>query len=166
MTIKYTSIFHYKALQNLPKLGFLVWKQTIWQPCLAPTEILAPTQWWSTAQLVPRSCRGANSRLRELKNCPLLRSCVDVQHAESHNVEIQIVIIYINGDFTNYLSLLIRTQLMLAVTYKTSEGSNCGRLSGGVKRIWTFQYFLHSTYHQAPPGYMLLVLIIRDSWTK
>jgi hypothetical protein len=24
MTIKYTSIFHSKALQNLPKLGFLV----------------------------------------------------------------------------------------------------------------------------------------------
>jgi hypothetical protein len=32
----YTSIFHYKALQNLPKLGFLVWKQTIWKPCLGP----------------------------------------------------------------------------------------------------------------------------------
>jgi hypothetical protein len=24
MTIKYTNIFHYKALQNLPKLGFWV----------------------------------------------------------------------------------------------------------------------------------------------
>jgi hypothetical protein len=29
----YTKIFHSKTLQNLPKLGFLVWKQTIWQPC-------------------------------------------------------------------------------------------------------------------------------------
>jgi hypothetical protein len=29
--VKYTSIFHSKALHNLPKLGFLVWKQTIWQ---------------------------------------------------------------------------------------------------------------------------------------
>jgi hypothetical protein len=29
---RYTNIFHSKALQNLPKLGFLVWKQTIWQP--------------------------------------------------------------------------------------------------------------------------------------
>jgi hypothetical protein len=26
VTIKYTNIFHCKALQNLPKLGFLVWK--------------------------------------------------------------------------------------------------------------------------------------------
>jgi hypothetical protein len=25
--------FHVKALQNLPKLCFLVWKYTIWQPC-------------------------------------------------------------------------------------------------------------------------------------
>jgi hypothetical protein len=32
MTITYTSIFHCKALQNLPKLGILVWKQTIWKP--------------------------------------------------------------------------------------------------------------------------------------
>jgi hypothetical protein len=31
--IMYTNIFHSKALQNLPKWGFLVWKNTIWQPC-------------------------------------------------------------------------------------------------------------------------------------
>jgi hypothetical protein len=28
----YTNISHNKTLQNLPKIGFLVWKQTIWQP--------------------------------------------------------------------------------------------------------------------------------------
>jgi hypothetical protein len=33
MTTKYTSILHSKALPNLPKLRFLVLKQTIWQPC-------------------------------------------------------------------------------------------------------------------------------------
>jgi hypothetical protein len=33
MDITYTNIFDFKALQNLPKLGFLVWKYTIWQPC-------------------------------------------------------------------------------------------------------------------------------------
>jgi hypothetical protein len=33
MAIKYTSIFHSRALQNLPKFGFLVRKHTIWQPC-------------------------------------------------------------------------------------------------------------------------------------
>jgi hypothetical protein len=32
MVIKYTKIFRSKTLQNLPKLGFLVGKQTIWQP--------------------------------------------------------------------------------------------------------------------------------------
>jgi hypothetical protein len=32
MGMKYTNIFHSKALQNLPKVGFLVWKHTIWQP--------------------------------------------------------------------------------------------------------------------------------------
>jgi hypothetical protein len=31
--IKYRNIFHSKALQNFPKLGFLVRKPTIWQPC-------------------------------------------------------------------------------------------------------------------------------------
>jgi hypothetical protein len=40
---RYTNIFNSKALQNLPKLGFLVSKQTIWQPCLlGPT--LRPNQ--------------------------------------------------------------------------------------------------------------------------
>jgi hypothetical protein len=38
MVIKYTNIFNCKTLQNLPKLGFLVWKQTIWQP------------WWPAAE--------------------------------------------------------------------------------------------------------------------
>jgi hypothetical protein len=32
MVKKRTKIFYCKTLQNLPKLGFLVWKQTIWQP--------------------------------------------------------------------------------------------------------------------------------------
>jgi hypothetical protein len=34
VSIKYTNIFHCKTLRNLPKFGFLVWKQTIWQPCV------------------------------------------------------------------------------------------------------------------------------------
>jgi hypothetical protein len=33
MAKKYTNIFHSEAIQNLTKLGFLVWKYTIWQPC-------------------------------------------------------------------------------------------------------------------------------------
>jgi capsule polysaccharide export protein KpsC/LpsZ len=34
MAIKTTSVFHSKAPKNLPKLEFLVWKRTIWQPWL------------------------------------------------------------------------------------------------------------------------------------
>jgi hypothetical protein len=33
MAIKCINIFFCKILQNLPKLGFLVWKYAIWQPC-------------------------------------------------------------------------------------------------------------------------------------
>jgi hypothetical protein len=33
MVIEYTNLFHFQPLQNLPKLGFLVLKYTIWQPC-------------------------------------------------------------------------------------------------------------------------------------
>jgi hypothetical protein len=36
MTIHYIKIWQPKDLQNLPKLGFLVWKQTIRQPWLWP----------------------------------------------------------------------------------------------------------------------------------
>jgi hypothetical protein len=32
--LKCKHIFYFKALQILPKLGSLVWKRTIWQPCL------------------------------------------------------------------------------------------------------------------------------------
>jgi hypothetical protein len=32
MALKYRNICHCKSLHNLPKLGFLVWKYTIWQP--------------------------------------------------------------------------------------------------------------------------------------
>jgi hypothetical protein len=36
VSIKYTNIFQFKTLQNLPKFGCLVWKQTIWQPWTPP----------------------------------------------------------------------------------------------------------------------------------
>jgi hypothetical protein len=42
MAIKYINIFQSKAIQNLPKSGFLVWKQTIWQPCSTSTRNLYP----------------------------------------------------------------------------------------------------------------------------
>jgi hypothetical protein len=42
MAIEYTNLFHCKALQNLPKLGFLVWKYPIWQP------------WWKASKTFER----------------------------------------------------------------------------------------------------------------
>jgi hypothetical protein len=41
MAIKYIGIYQSEALKFVPKLGFLVWKQTIWQPwikCLLNDE--------------------------------------------------------------------------------------------------------------------------------
>jgi hypothetical protein len=43
ITIKYTIMFHSKALQNIPKSGFLVWKYTIWQPWIGPIIFFLPT---------------------------------------------------------------------------------------------------------------------------
>jgi hypothetical protein len=42
MAIKYTNTFHFKTLQNLPKLGFLVRKETIWQPWFDRAKKMAP----------------------------------------------------------------------------------------------------------------------------
>jgi hypothetical protein len=38
IAIEYTNSFHCKTLQNLPNLGFLVWKYSIWQPCCKRDE--------------------------------------------------------------------------------------------------------------------------------
>jgi hypothetical protein len=43
MSLKYTNIINYKALQNVPKLGFSVCKCTIWQPCIH----MYPCKTWS-----------------------------------------------------------------------------------------------------------------------
>jgi hypothetical protein len=54
MVIKYTNIFLSKTLQNLPKLGVLVWKQTIWQPWPADVwhVLNLPKSWfqWKTIE--------------------------------------------------------------------------------------------------------------------
>jgi hypothetical protein len=40
MAINYTNIFHCNTLQNLPKMGFLVWKYTIWQTCFQSDSLI------------------------------------------------------------------------------------------------------------------------------
>jgi hypothetical protein len=39
VSIEYTNISHSKTLENFSKFGFLVWKQTIWQPWLRPVHV-------------------------------------------------------------------------------------------------------------------------------
>jgi hypothetical protein len=50
---KYTYIIHWKALQKLPKHGFLVWKYTIWQPCCGLRNFFGGK---ITRPLVSKSC--------------------------------------------------------------------------------------------------------------
>jgi hypothetical protein len=40
MAISYIKIFQSKTVQNLPKLEFLVWKQTIWQPWCGAANLI------------------------------------------------------------------------------------------------------------------------------
>jgi hypothetical protein len=71
--IKHTDIFHYKSLQNLPKLGFLVLKYAIWRPW-SMTDEYAPgratvgqlsmtVQSWQARSTSSRPLTSAGSRL-------------------------------------------------------------------------------------------------------
>jgi hypothetical protein len=66
-TIKYTNIFHYKTLQNLPKFGFLVCKFAIWQPwslvTLAEMEFRQISTWLAST-LASFSTMKRSSRLK------------------------------------------------------------------------------------------------------
>jgi hypothetical protein len=56
IAITNTNIFHCKTLHNLPKLEFLAWKYTIWQPCSYPcvlTCLLHSTLSTDLAQVFP-----------------------------------------------------------------------------------------------------------------
>jgi hypothetical protein len=54
--IKYTKVFYCKTHQNLPALGVLVWKQTIWQP------------WSKIRRLIKRNCC---FRVKLADTCPI-----------------------------------------------------------------------------------------------
>jgi hypothetical protein len=50
MAIKFTNSFHCQTLENLPKLVFLVWKYTVWQPfkkAASYNELVALAAWCS-----------------------------------------------------------------------------------------------------------------------
>jgi hypothetical protein len=61
MALEYTNFFHSKALQNLPQLRYLVWKQTNWQPwasVLSPFTALSPH-----LLVLANPCRAVSSTL-------------------------------------------------------------------------------------------------------
>jgi hypothetical protein len=70
VSIKYTNIFHCKTLQNFPKFGFLVWKQTIWQPCSTWQMMRAPSKNWINWTQFSRRESGSWTALK----CKLARS--------------------------------------------------------------------------------------------
>jgi hypothetical protein len=61
MAMKCSSIFNCKTLQNLPRLGFLVLKYAIWQPCgrvqpcnyFVVSDLLKCSFWWVIWTLAP-----------------------------------------------------------------------------------------------------------------
>jgi hypothetical protein len=74
MTIEYANFINSKALKNLPKFGFSVWKHTIWQPWSAVTGY-APdnkNKHYVTSLRLARSPAAAKnkriSKLRRIKN--------------------------------------------------------------------------------------------------
>jgi hypothetical protein len=85
VSIKYSNIFQCKTHQNLPKFGFLVWKQTIWHPCHtvikdwrigirdAFSVRVWPQTWVQTLELI----------LRETKNQKVLNPFVNTLQLSS-----------------------------------------------------------------------------------
>jgi hypothetical protein len=51
--ISFTNIFYCKTLQNLPKLGFFVWNNTIWQPCRCSIDWIIVDNLWPQGQNWP-----------------------------------------------------------------------------------------------------------------
>jgi hypothetical protein len=82
MDKKYADIFHSKALQNLPKVGFLVWKHAIWQPCV---------------RLPPKSCPSRVAALMDL-----FRPKIDV----TISIRANLLIIIYNYNYLVYYKLL------------------------------------------------------------
>jgi hypothetical protein len=84
MVIKYVKIFQSKAVQNLPKLGFLVLKETIWRPCSRRAPMLADQgdqigrifAHWAVAYSLDRFFENFRSSSRVLATFPLIINCV------------------------------------------------------------------------------------------
>jgi hypothetical protein len=82
MSVKFTNIFYCKSLQNLPKLAFLIWKYTIWQP-------------WSRLKVVVQfsyeMCKPLKARWQQgdqmslLKNDPKCSPTLFCQNQYLHN---------------------------------------------------------------------------------
>jgi hypothetical protein len=73
VAIEYTKLFDSKALQILPKLGFLVWKYTIWQPCpgqlFNTLSMVTPKRSITIAKLISRSHPNLPAHIGMHKTC-------------------------------------------------------------------------------------------------
>jgi hypothetical protein len=77
----YTNIFHFKAFQNWPKLGFLVCKYTIWQPWLSDAF---------NSRLTAQLGQNFLSNFRQ-QHAAVLRSFAEIQITDRQNVDSKIV---------------------------------------------------------------------------
>jgi hypothetical protein len=75
VSIKYTNIFHCKTLKNFPKFGFLVWKQTIWQPCLPGLLRRAPAVGQTIRTRNSPKLRIANFAARNISGAKIVADC-------------------------------------------------------------------------------------------
>jgi hypothetical protein len=149
MTIKYTSICHSTALQNFPKLEFLFWKQTIWQPCIAvakkncekvmndvPTYLCSIIHHFIHVAIANPGvdvmliifgdfCQFSAKKLAFFSKTPMLWSqfCILLLCFESKTPFFRI---FFGG---NILKTIIGTKIVLTPSHPT----NCGRLKGRVK---------------------------------
>jgi hypothetical protein len=72
MLIKHTNIFNRNSLQNLPKLGFLIRKYTIWQPWKALLHLR--TSIWSPSNLKKCFLKPFSNGEKECFVCPVCRA--------------------------------------------------------------------------------------------
>jgi hypothetical protein len=78
-------LFPFQDHQNLPKLGFWVWKQTIWQPCLGVDFVMdkARDPWWGALLLRPNNASGGSIEEEEVMDKAIFTGAICYMHCGS-----------------------------------------------------------------------------------
>jgi hypothetical protein len=108
MGISYINIFISKALQNLPKFVFLVWKQTIWQP------------WGELALRMGDTLRGCSLTL---PSC-LLRSLtltLSLSHSLTHSLSLSLSLPFSSLFLTLIFNIFLLGILNLSFSFSFSH---------------------------------------------